>query len=340
MSWPLASAVSGNHETSNIENEKNPTSTTHQYSVLRSRSVLQNLPLELLLDITTLLPPVYIISLSYTCRHFRQSLDFRVEEMLRAPKTHKSTSTSTRKSRAIKSQRLELLCLLDRDDMIPQDKLICSACTTTHSKSLFSQESLDRDNTERQCVGTMGRIWVCPHFKLNHKQMRHRKSRYARQPHGFCWACEHYVYLSDHSSQTIFPILCGSDDSDLQDGNVTRVLNSLHAAICPHMRLSHPAVSNVYAQHRCHRRSENKCLSCDTAFKFDELKCCDGPRVLRVIVERRFEIHEATAPKWINQLVQPSQFKRLKQEWNATSEYCHEVIESEPFLSRTSCQQS
>ena len=56
---------------------------TLQFTSIRSHSPLQNLPTELLLEITTFLLRVSLMSLSHTNRYSRRSLDCPYHESLR-----------------------------------------------------------------------------------------------------------------------------------------------------------------------------------------------------------------------------------------------------------------
>ena len=66
------------------------------------------------------------------------------------------------------SERLELLYMLDRDNKIPKSKAVCSGCADTHNQSLFSLESLAQSSRERHCLGSAGRLWICPHWVFDH----------------------------------------------------------------------------------------------------------------------------------------------------------------------------
>lgn len=261
-------------------------------TAVRSRSALQNLPVELLLNITAFLPPVHLLSLSYTCRYFRQSLDCPIMHVLGY-----QGSGSAAAIEGFKVKRLELLCLLDRDGKIPQGQLICSACTMTHAKPQFSSESFDKSNTERACTGVTGRVWICPHSILNHNQVHYKQ----------CWPFEEVPRPWGFT----FHILNVLDDSDLQKHNVAEVLGCLHAPICPHLRLSSAFVSEVYTRHcqfleldadaeppqycNCTSCVPAFCASCSTRIEFDEEVARSGLRTLRVRIHRHFDTRGVTS---------------------------------------------
>lgn len=121
-------------------------------AIIRSSSAFQNLPDELLLQVTAFLPPVYLVSLSYTCRYFRRFLNCSIKDVL-GWKNPSGKSSRKIRSMVFKAQRLELLCLLERDGKIPHSKLICGTCSMTHAKSSFLPA----------CAGMIGQFWLSPH---------------------------------------------------------------------------------------------------------------------------------------------------------------------------------
>ena len=153
----------------------------------------QEIPVELLFEITNCLSPASLLSLSYTCRSLSHALGLSVNEELGKPKPCAKVQMpdnrfqdSVPQNRApvspqpwnvqdledtMRPERLELLCMLDRDGMWP-GKSICSACTTVHNKSSFSQESLQQSNSTRQCLGSQGRIWICPHIQTDYFELK------------------------------------------------------------------------------------------------------------------------------------------------------------------------
>ena len=74
-------------------------------------------------------------------------------------------------TRIFKARRLELLCLLDRDGLIYQDQMICSACAMTHWKSRFTYQSFDKGDTEQQCTDMAGRVGLCPLVVFSHERV-------------------------------------------------------------------------------------------------------------------------------------------------------------------------
>ncbi|MCJ1456349.1 hypothetical protein MMC28_006710 [Mycoblastus sanguinarius] len=52
---------------------------------------------------------------------------------------------------------------MDRDCLISTGKAACSGCEKAHDKSVFTDQALAEDATERYCRGLEGKFWVCPH---------------------------------------------------------------------------------------------------------------------------------------------------------------------------------
>ena len=137
--------------------------------------------------------------MSYTSRYFRRSLNCSIKHVLGCtnPSGKGSRKTeSTEATRAFQAQRLDLLCLLDRDGKISQRMLICSICSTTHAKWRFLPGSSRTSNTERACAGTIGRLWHCPHWICDYEEVHHWPSRSREEIVAskiFCSACLGFV---------------------------------------------------------------------------------------------------------------------------------------------------
>lgn len=180
--------------------------TSNAGSAVRSGSALQNLPAELILIIAASLDPVDLMCLSYTSRHFRNSLGCSIDETLGDPRDTirwqqrgfiRGEFAAVDRTKAIHEQRLELLCTLDQDGKLLPMTAIYNACVTNHEKSWFSAVSLKEANDERKCKGYTGKVWICPHQSLSHEQVNADHHRWRI---GFprltcsCYACRS-IYL-------------------------------------------------------------------------------------------------------------------------------------------------
>lgn len=141
---------------------------------------LPDCPIEIILIIAQYLPPSSLLSLSYTCARFRSKMGVSIEHSLgkkegfaqvprnavrdRLPKLKMLAGGASRwesptmEQNIYHSERLKLLCMLDRDQKVPPHKAVCSGCADTHDRSLFSSESLAQSSRDRRCLGSAGRI--------------------------------------------------------------------------------------------------------------------------------------------------------------------------------------
>jgi hypothetical protein len=99
---------------------------------------LQTLPREILLNIQSHLPPSSKVLLNYVSRHFYRSIDYNMDDFFHKHKYPKykglglMSKEQTSEARKNKPQRLELLCLLERDHLIHQSRAVCSVCCAIH----------------------------------------------------------------------------------------------------------------------------------------------------------------------------------------------------------------
>ena len=227
---------------------------------------LLNVPTEILQVVAALLPPSAAMSLSYSCRALRYRIGVSHERLLGKPPTPRELSTATLGlnlpvvsivdakekisvpicSRNVNlPERLELLCLLDRDGMIPTGSKICSGCASTHQSSFFSPTSLLQTNRQRLCRGMAGRIWICPHWQFDHNLIT-TSSNPHRSHH--CGDRCVFICFNGKRPHIVWPITV------LQDGEVSApketvdaILRSLDVPACKHLRFSNSFVSRLYS---------------------------------------------------------------------------------------------
>ena len=227
---------------------------------------LLNLPTEILQVIAALLPPSAVMSLSYSCRALRYRIGASHERLLGKPSNSRELSSAIlglnlpvvsivdakEKISLPKSprdvylpERLELLCLLDRDQMIPTGSKICSGCASTHESSFFSPTSLLQTNRQHLCRGMAGRIWICPHWQFDHNLITTSSNPY-RSHH--CGDRCVFLCFNGKRPHIVWPITV------LQDGEVSApketvdaILRSLDVPACKHLRFSDSFVSRLYS---------------------------------------------------------------------------------------------
>lgn len=154
-------------------------------------TTLQQLPTEILPMISDFLPLSGIMALSYTCRTLRNKMGVSIQTVLGEPNSapqipnyavkpsqerrpQPRASPPERGLSLKRVERLKLLCMLDLDGQLPQNKTICSSCATTHHRAYFSEKSLKVENIHRQCLGSAGRIWICPHWIIDYSYIQTR----------------------------------------------------------------------------------------------------------------------------------------------------------------------
>lgn len=230
------------------------------------RTGLPGLPTEILLMNTEILPPSSLMSMSYSCRTIRNKMGLSIEHLLgkkmetaqlspltlynNLPKEGYRTREGFRWSLPIvepnvrHSERLELLCMLDRDQMIPPSKAICSGCAGTHDRSLFSSRSLAQSSSERLCLGRDGRVWICPHWIFDHNLLT---TSAEPQPSHLCGGIDVFALAHESEPKTTlrFPLLTFRCRPSKQV--VKHVLARLDPNVCKHLRFSDAFVSRLYS---------------------------------------------------------------------------------------------
>lgn len=158
-------------------------------SVEPVQTILPSLPTEIILFVAQYLAPSNLMSLSYSCRTIRNKMGVSIESLLgkRNQKAQLSEnallnnlpkmvilngkitySLPTIARNVYHSERLTFLYMLDRDEKVPLSKAVCADCVDTHDRSLFSSESLAQPSSERCCLGSVGRVWICSHWMIDH----------------------------------------------------------------------------------------------------------------------------------------------------------------------------
>ena len=228
-----------------------------------ARVILPIVPTEVLLIITNFLPPSNILSLAYSCRAIRQKLSISAPQIFDGSNACQANSpvewidigrfrfsTFTGKRDVGNSERLELLCLLDRDRMLPSFKAICSGCAATHDRSLFSTHALAQTNRERICRGLTGRIWICPHWIFDHNLVmtsRDPKGRY-RCGKYMCGGLGVSVSITEKNFRVLWPIVSLPGLNKLPPKKIVGdVMSSLDFPVCEHIRSSDDFVKSFYS---------------------------------------------------------------------------------------------
>ena len=324
---------------------------------------LAELPTEIILEIVGYLAPSGQISLSYSCRQIRKktgaSLAYILgEEESRASLSGSALSVESRNIRSL--ERLELRSMLDRDGRIPSLEKFCVGCEAVHCSSLFPISSLIQVSTERlwtRCLGTTGRVWICPHQTIDYDQAANSKgtAEYHRCENNFIskssWRSGRYDSV-DLTCFTTWPIMIVRRECVPSKRQVKEALGPLDAPVCPHLRLNDARIAKSYPSDcqrlRC-RPGENGlapdcgCWSCSSKWRFSTVCDLCGTQILfwikpyansymdtlYVILRRTIQdVRSPTDRSWICQVADPVDFETYERAWHATSAECWKKVGS------------
>ena len=316
----------------------------------------ERLPPELILEITKHLSLSSALSLSYTCRRFRQIVEARVEDLdslidmqssLKDPKESEG-------ERKLVLQRLAFLCMLERDGRLSASKAVCSGCKTAHKISLFSSTALQQMPRRRVCLGREGRLWICPHRIWDHTQLREVQRQGWRRVESMAQCgCPNgealFHYPSNDSPTTeiyslaiFYPVIARPRGSEFHIASIKKAMLALGVNVCPHLRLGDPKVLGAFHPScprlekpwssakcvQCASRGPQslcgidvQCKICKTEIKFYLAESGNETTSLWAQVYRRIanSAKTLTDPRWIAYLYMPADFKRLHEEWHAGS---------------------
>ena len=331
---------------------------------------LPDLYTDVILMVAGYLPPSSRMSLNYSCRSIRDKLGDPIEKLLgvrekaaQLPRTTLNSrlptklnvgllgqedkwSSPIRAKNAHHTERLHLLSMLDRDGMIPPSKAVCSGCANTHDRSLFSSESLAQSSSERRCLGSAGRVWICPHWIFDHNLVT--TSSKPQGPHPCGEGCVH-VMLKGHTftePTIVWPVAVFGDNDAVPSKNfVENILAGTDQRVCKHLHFSDHFVSSIYSPEcknlwtdsyhtvcacsTCARQpqtttdaqrrdyvSGGKCESCGTSVYFNIGAIVLGERKLQICVRRKIPTFRGcTDPAWIEQVDDPRECEELERKW-------------------------
>lgn len=314
------------------------------------------LPVELIRDITQYLSLSSVLSLSCTCRRLRQTIEVKVKDLdhlIDMKSFLKDPRESDDERRAI-SERLAFLYMLERDGKLSGSKAVCSGCKTTHNVSLFSSTALQQRPHQRLCMGREGRIWICPHRIWDHAQLREVEKQSWETAFMAQCACPNREVLISHpvtpsSTPTeeplliiLYPVLAIPQGYTFHTASIKKALRALGVSICPHLKFGDPNILDAFhqgcprlklpwSQERCSPCTSRglgsadeigvSCDSCKIRVAFYPLNSDHNTTTLEARVSRSIakSIESVTDPAWRASLYMPSDFERLRKEWQASS---------------------
>ena len=352
--------------------------TTEQAKMAPHRIGLPSLPTEIILNVTQYLPPSGVMSLSYSCRTIREKINASIEHSL--GKKNKIAQLSpfalgdnlppgmfgNRRDRTqtppvtvrspYHTERLKLLCMLDRDQAISPSKAVCSSCADTHDRSKFSELSLAQPPCDRRCIGSTGHVWICPHWIFDYNMVN--ISNNAEGEH----SCGNgYVIMSTRRVETtqpliIWPFVLAGKHETPSEKLVADFLAQTDVNLCKHLHLSDMTLSHVYSPdckkmraiisncqcptcvwQRSHPSLDRKlsppntldsltlenltggkCDFCGVAVRFEIYEGGRERELLCLLVRRRIPSFQGCTDRaWIDQVTDPVDFKGLERKWTA-----------------------
>ena len=335
---------------------------------------LPGLPTEIMLIVAQYLPPSGLMSLSYSFRVIRNRLSVSIEDSLGpkiktaqlsmsalgnnfqpriSPNSRRFTHSQPTTVRNVHHmERLELLCMLDRDQMIPPSKAVCSGCADTHDRSMFSPGYLAQSSHERLCFGSAGCVWICPHQIFDHDLVNTSKEPLRDHRCGRRGVRIYTPDLETKEHHLSWPILVlGGNHDPPSKEIVANVLALTDVNVCKHLHFSDTCLLDLYSPN-C------KKLRCGTFFSFcpcslcaeqlpppnandcstlgslngRKCSCCGawvmffitenlegGETLYLVIVKMVRNFQGCTDPAWIDQVTDPAEFEGLEGRWNAAT---------------------
>ena len=320
------------------------------------------------------LPPSSLMSLSYSCQSICDKLHVSIEHLLgkkdqpallpRDALSSKLPKLNTQVGGYAKwvlppmaqnvhyTERLELLSMLDRDGKIPPSKAVCSGCADTHDRSLFSNESLAQSSYERRCLGSAGRVWICPHWIFDHNLVTTSAQLQGIHMCGKKWVT--VVAIDDDVTEPtiMWPVAVFRSDDDAPSKELVEdILARTDVSVCKHLHFSDSFVSSLYSPDckkiwandhdpfcqcsTCARQPQpttvaesldfvrgGECEFCGTNVYFNISEDRDGKRKLKLVVRRKIaEFRGCTDRAWIEQVNDPKEFEDLERKWyKATDE--------------------
>ena len=321
-------------------------------SITKECLTLQLLPSEILLEIVQYLGPSSLKSLHRVCRrtndiyirHLKTHQDLEsifdfsdlslysvFEVMIR-----RSFGSSHNALRHL--ERMAFLAMLERDDSIPPSRSICSACATTHETRCFSDETLRQMSKFRECLGTSGRMWICPNTILSFEQVRTLGGHLRR--HVIIQDCDSLSVAGRMAMTVKWPLLHTPPGYVPLSSCVSALLSLLHAPVCPHWQLKDSFVISQYDEeckllkptetiddldmpspcecNGCTGRT-GECVHCGTKVQFVFGYDIHFKSTLFVTSSRKLGIYKnCTDPTWIAQLNHSSDFTNLERAWKQT----------------------
>ena len=343
--------------------------TTEQAKMAPHRISLPSLPTELILNVTQYLPSSGLMSLSYSCRTIRTKINASIEYSLGTKKKiaqlspfalgdnipprmfgnirgRTQTPPATVRS-PYQTERLKLLCMLDRDQIISPSKAVCSNCADTHDRLKFSEPSLAQSSCDRRCIGSAGYVWICPHWIFDYNMVNMSNNPKGEHDCGNGYVIMYASRVETTQPNIIWPFVLARKHETPSKEYVANFLAQTDVNLCKHLRLSDMTLLQLYSPdckklravvsncqcptcvwQRSHSNlagqlsppfpTGGKCDFCGVAVCF---KIYEGRReqeLLCLLVRRRIPSFQGCTDRaWIDQVTDPVEFEGLERKWTA-----------------------
>ena len=297
----------------------------------RQPANLDTLPIELLLQVS-------LLSLHYVSRYLYRRLGYRMADFATAHamsprmlsnRARRSDNEASCAERTGRAQKLQLLCMLERDLLIRKPRVVCSGCFSTHDISLFTPGELAKSGFGRVCVGRVGRMWICPKTATRFDQLEAHDFWRERYTVHKCSTYVHQHIFSATKFTIIWPLIQASSGAEVPMLQLKQTLRRLDIQIYPHFRSGNPVVFRSRSPKRGKNRWKSPFERCSCGKCFGAKPCCSicGMRVnfnvslphghqrrmLVMEIERgRAFYKSATDPNWVAQTVSPEALPSLR----------------------------
>ena len=355
--------------------------TTEQAKMAPHRNSLPSLPTEIILIATRYLPSSGVMSLSYSCRTIRNKINASIDHLLGTKnkitqlspsalgdnlpprilgntRVRKQTRPATIRS-PYHTERLKLLCMLDRDQIISPFKAICSSCADTHDRSKFSELSLAQSSCDRRCIGSTGYVWICPHWIFDYNMVNMSDNSEGEHYCGTGYVIMHAYREETTQPVIIWPFVLAGKNETPSEKLVADFLAQTDVKLCKHLHLSDMTLSHVYSPdckklravtstcqcstcvwQRSHpslagelsppntldsltleNLTGGKCDFCGVAVSFQIHEERRERELLCLTVRRRIPSFQGCTDRaWIDQVTDPVEFEGLERKWTAATD--------------------
>ena len=336
-----------------IRGPRNQSTTSQDLLVRRSVDLITTLPTELILKITEDLPPTTLLSLSFTCRHFRNNFKFGDLLILYGYSTRNYNlgsrnlfGQSFHLDEVLPHEQRLFFLMMERDALLFLDWALCKTCQRRHHRSLFGARAWAQKGGERKCKGTEGRLWICPDMWLGLSRLGPYLDivQYMQVPSGgegvapcisSCGDQFHKTTLKDCTTRQEIYIIEATREVPVSPVLAAATLKRINIKVCNHARLGDRAIVRPFDSNlAAYMFFEWNCNKCSVRVMFEtKLYDRDGFRFPNFVVESRVillaiiaknfsKVDSPLDPAWLAMISSAGKCARREREW------CHASLEA------------